>query len=87
MILPKAAERFMRAFPKAVRIMPAGRELPQPDEKRLAVAMEWELDRARRWEERVKDDDDPNMRWSLAPDVNWKTTTGKWLIKRYEIAD
>jgi hypothetical protein len=87
MILPKAAEHFMRAFPEAVRIMPAGKEVNEPDEKRLAVAMEWELDRARRSWERVKDDPGETWHWRPAPDVNWKTITGKWLIKRFEIAD
>jgi hypothetical protein len=84
MIFPKAAERFMRAFPKAVRIMPNGSGVAVPDEKRLAVAMEWTLERAkRRWKEDVVE-----MYWRHAPDiVEWKTTKGKWLRKRYEIAD
>ena len=92
MILPKAAEHFMRAFPKAVRIMPADEPvITERDKKRLAAAMEWQLDHTRKWEKCATSPwghaQGLASCWSPAPDVEWKTLTGKRLVKRFEIVD
>jgi hypothetical protein len=84
MVFPKAAECFTKAFPKAVRIMPTGTGVAVPDAKRLAVAMEWALERAKRHREHDAEEE----YWEHAPDiVHWKTTTGKHLVRRYESVD
>jgi len=92
-ILPDAVESFVSAFPKAVRIMPADEPvIKERDKKRLAAAMEWQLDHTRKWQKTAASPWGLQhlgqaARWTPAPDVEWKTLTGRRLVKRYEIAD
>jgi len=92
MISAEAVESFVSAFPKAVRIMPADEPvITERDKKRLAAAMEWQLDHTRKWEKCATSPwghaQGLASCWSPAPDVEWKTLTGKRLVKRFEIVD
>jgi hypothetical protein len=91
-ILPEAVEQFMAKNPKAVRIIPDTDEpsISKPDEKRLAAAMEWTLHFQRKIVLGHMEKHPEDNWWHHTPDdfwIEWKTLTGKRLVKRFEIAD
>ena len=89
MILPEAVEQFMAMNPKAVRIILDWFPKRDFDEKRLAAAMEWTLDFQRRVVMNLVGRLPENNHWHNVPDdfLEWKTLTGKRLVKRFEIVD